>query len=94
MLKKFNIEYMLFPEHNDRVLAYRSDDAVETEDFLAHLIASGARIKSIRHNEVELSRAQSDHMLKIAAEQVVATLLERSLGLDSAAIRNRFGFAA
>jgi hypothetical protein len=94
MLKKFTIDYTLFPHHNDRLLTHRTDDPVEAEDFLAHLLASGARISSIRHDGEELAPHQFDRMVRIAAESLVVRLLGDSLDLDSAAIRHRFHLAA
>ncbi len=94
MNKKFAIEYILNPHHNKRMMSHHTDDPVEAEDFLAHLLAAGARISAIHHDALELEPHQFDRMVKLAAERVVATLLAESLGLDTAAIRHRFGFAA
>lgn len=94
MLKKFAIDYVLFPDHSRDVLTHRTDDPVEAEDFLSQLLAAGAYIAGIRHEATELAPAQFDRMVKVAAEAVMARLLKTSLGLDSAAIRHRFGFAA
>jgi hypothetical protein len=94
MLKKFAITYVLFPHHNDRALIHRTDDPVEAEDFLMHLLVSGAHIRAISHNAEELPPHQFDRMVRIAAESLVVRLLGESLGLDSVAIRHRFGFAA
>lgn len=94
MQKKFAIDYILFPHHNDRVITHHTDDPVEAEDFLMHLLVSGARISAIRHDGEELSSHQFDHKVKIAAESVMVRLLKESLVLDSAEIRHRFGFAA
>lgn len=94
MNTKFAIEYILNPHHNKRVMTHYTDDPVEAEDFLAHLLAAGARISGIRHDAMELPPHQFDRMIKVAAERVIVTLLAESLGLDTAAIKHRFGFAA
>lgn len=94
MLKKFDIDYIVLPQHNKRVVTHRTDDPVEAEEFLAHLLAAGAKITGIRHDAEELTPSQFDRMVKVAAEGLVARLLGKSLGLDSAEIRHRFGFAA
>jgi hypothetical protein len=94
MLKKFSITYILFPQHNDRAVTHRTDDPVEAEDFLMHLLASGARICSIAHDSEELAPHQFDRMVRVAAERLMVQLIASSLGLDSAAIRHRFGLAA
>ena len=94
MFKKFSIDYILFPEHNHRMLTHRTEDSVEAEDFLMHLLVSGARIVAIRHDSEELAPHQFDHMVKMAVEGLSCRLLAQSLGIDSATIRHRFGLAA
>ena len=94
MLAKFHIDYVIHPHHNKRVDTHRTDDPIEAEDFLMSLLASGARIHSIKHEGVELDPKQSDQMLRIAAERLATRVLCASLGLDSIAVKHRFGFAA
>jgi hypothetical protein len=94
MLKKFSIDYIALPKHNKRVFTHLTDDPVEAEEFLMHLLASSARIKEIRHEGKVLSGHQFDQMLKVAAERVASLLLRESLALDASEIKNRFGFAA
>jgi hypothetical protein len=94
MLAKFAIDYTIFPQHNKRVETHHTDDPVEAEDFLMHLLASSARIHSIKHSGVDLDQVQTDRMLRVAGERLIARLLETSLHLDAAAIKHRFGFAA
>lgn len=94
MLTKFTIDYILFPQHNDRVSTHRTDDPVEAEDFLMSLLASGARILAIRHDAKEMSPQQFDRMIKVAAERLLSFLIERSLDIDNAEVRHRFHLAA
>ncbi|MBE7494904.1 MAG: hypothetical protein HS117_08165 [Verrucomicrobiaceae bacterium] len=94
MLAKFNIEYIIQPEHNKRLDSHRTDDPVEAEDFLMSLLGMGARICAIKHEGIELDATQSDRMIRVAAERLAARLLSRSLNLDTAAVRHRFGFTA
>jgi hypothetical protein len=94
MLSKFSIKYVALPQHNDRVLTHHTDDPVEAQEFLMHLLMSGAAIKAIQHDGVELSRPQADRMLKVAAEGLASLVLRKSLGIDGAEVRHRFGFAA
>ncbi len=93
MLSKFAIDYTIFPQHNKRVETHRTNDPVEAEDFLMHLLLNSARIYGIKHNGIELDQTQSDRMLRIAGERPIARLLESSLHLDTAATKHRFGFA-
>jgi hypothetical protein len=94
MQKKFSIDYIAIPKHNQRVYTHLTDDPVEAEDFLMQLLASRARIKEIRHEGLALSGSQFNQMLKVAAERVASLLLRESLDLDASEIKHRFGFAA
>ncbi|MFZ2276927.1 MAG: hypothetical protein WAW39_03970 [Prosthecobacter sp.] len=94
MLAKFDIEYVIHPQHNQRLDTHRTDDPVEAEDFLMNLLIVGARIRSIKHEGIALDQPQSDRMLRVAAERLASRLLGGSLGLDAAQVRHRFGFAA
>lgn len=94
MLAKFDIEYVIHPQHNQRQDIHRTDDPVEAEDFLMNLLAVGARIKAVKHEGIELGQAQSDRMLRVAAERLASRVLGTSLGLDAAQVKHRFGLAA
>lgn len=94
MLAKFDIDYVIHPQHNKRQDTHRTDDPVEAEDFLMHLLAVGARINAIRHEGIELEKPKADHMLRVAAERLASRMLGTSLNLDSVEVKHRFGFAA
>jgi len=94
MLAKYTINYIILPQHSERVLTHHTDDPVEAEEFLSHLLLAGARITAIEHEGVALSQQQSDRMLKVAAEQIASLLLRESLAIDGAETKHRFGFAA
>ena len=94
MLKKFSIDYVAIHRHNHRVFTHLTDDPVEAEEFLMHLLAASAHIQEIRHEGKALSQSQFDKMVKVAAEGVASLMLRESLALDAAEIKNRFGFAA
>jgi hypothetical protein len=94
MLAKFDIEYVIHPQHNHRVDTHRTDDPVEAEDFLMNLLVVGARIKAIKHEGIELEQSKADRMLRVAAERLASRLLASSLGLDAAQVKHRFSFAA
>ena len=94
MQTTFAIDYIALPQHSSRVLTHRTDDPVEVEDFLMHLLAAGARIKEIRHDSLALTGSQFDKMLKVAAGRLAAQLLRQSLGLDAVKVLDRFGFAS
>jgi hypothetical protein len=94
MLAKFDIEYVIHPQHNQRHDIHRTDDPVEAEDFLMNLLIIGARIIAIKHEGIELEQPKSDRMLRVAAERLASRMLGRSLDLDSIEVKHRFGFAA
>jgi hypothetical protein len=94
MLTKFAIDYVVLPKHNKRVSTHFTDDPVEAEDFLMHLLLARAGITGIRHEGSVLTGHQFDKMLKTAAERVASSMLRESLVLDAAEIKDRFGFAA
>lgn len=94
MLAKFSIDYVLFPQHNQRVSNHPTDDPVEAEEVLMQLLLSQAQIKAIRHDGVAHTRRQFDRMVKIAAERIVSELLRESLHIDAEEAKDRFGFAA
>ncbi len=93
MLAKYDIEYIIHPQHNKRVDIHRTDDPVEAEDFLMGLLATGAHISSIKHEGAELPAKQADDMLRIAASRLTSRLLSTSLHLDAPTVKHRFGFA-
>lgn len=94
MLNKFAIDYSVFPHHGTRRFTHLTDDPIEAEDFLMHLLASRARVTEIRHDGSAMSGRQFDKMLKVAAERVASALLRETLSLDAEEIKDRFGFAA
>ena len=94
MLNKFSIDYIVMPKHNTRVFTHFTDDPIAAESFLMHLLASGARIKEIRHDGKVLTGHQFDQMIKVATERVASLMLRESLGLDPSEIKDRFAFAA
>ena len=94
MLNKFAVDYIAFPQHSSRVFTHLTDDPIEVEDFLMHLLAARCRISAIRHDGILMTGHQFDRMLKVAAERIASELLRESLALDAAEIKDRFGFAA
>ncbi len=93
MLKKYAIDYTLMPQHNHRVSTHFTDEPVEAEEFLMHLLVARARIKEVRHEGAVLTGHQFDRMLKVAAERIASGMLRESLHLDADEVKFRFGFA-
>ena len=92
MLAKYDIEYVIHPQHNKRVDIHRTDDPVEAEDFLMSLLATGAHIGSITHEGNELDPKLVDQMLRVASSRLASRLLCASLHLDAPTVKHRFGF--
>lgn len=94
MLTKYAIDYVLSPHHRSRSCTHFTDEPVEAEDFLMHLLTAGVRVTAIRHEGAALTGHAFDRMLKIAAERIAAQLLRESLQIDAGEVKHRFGFAA
>jgi hypothetical protein len=94
MLTQFAIDYIVRPQHSTRVFTHFTDDPVEAEEFLMHLLAAGARIKAIRHHGAPLTGHAFDRMLKVAIDRIAAAMLRECLSIDVVAVKDRFGFAA
>ena len=93
MLTKYAIDYIVLPQHNTRVFTHFTDDPVEAEDFLMHLLVARSRLIEIRHNGTVMPAHQSDRMIKLAAERIAAAMLRESLAIDPSEAKARFGFA-
>jgi len=93
MLKTYAIDYTIRPQHNHIVSTHFTDDPVEVENFLMHLLVARAHIGEIRHHGAPLVGHQYDRMLKIAAERIASAMLLESLALDPSAVKARFGLA-
>jgi len=94
MLYKFTIDYTRHPRSLEPAGTHRTNDPIEAEEYLMQLLHARSRILSIRHEGVEIPRAQFDQMLKIAGERLISESLRHALDIDTAEVRHRFGFAA
>lgn len=94
MFPKFSIDYVPLRQHITRAFTHQTDDPVEAEEFLMHLLMTGAKIQEIRHQGEALKGVKFDHMLKIAADRCAADMLRHSLDLDYLSVKDRFGYAA
>lgn len=94
MLTKFAIDYTVMPAHNTRVMTHRTDDPIEAEEFLMHLLVGRARISEIRHDGSKVSDHQFDQMVRVATERIANMMLVSSIGIDSVEVKHRFGFSA
>ena len=96
MLKKYTVEYSLqfrkhsAPEHHQ----YFTDDPVACEEFVQELLLRGMGVHAIRHDGVDLDKADFDRVVKLAASEVASRLICASLNIKPEEERYRFGFAA
>jgi hypothetical protein len=96
MLKKYTVEYSLqFRKHSPPAHhEYFTDDPVECEAFVQHLLELGMGLHAIRHEGAELPKVDFDRIVKIAAGQIASRLICTSLNIKTEEERYRFGFAA
>jgi hypothetical protein len=96
MLKKYTIEYSLAfrkhspPEHHH----FFTDDPTVCEDFIQGLLAHGMGLHAIKHDGVDVPKADFDRMVKLAASEFAAKLICTTLHIKADEERFRFGFAA
>lgn len=94
MLKNYTIEYSLRfrkhspPEHHE----FYTDDPIAAEEFVQELLERGLGLHAIRHEGADLSRADFDRFVRLAAAEVASRLVCTSLNLKPEEVRNRFGF--
>ena len=94
MLAKYQISYILNPDHRDRLDTYRTDDPIIAEDFLSALLLSGAKIQWIMHDGSNLSHVQTDRLVAVAANRIIAKMIGKSLGIDAVEVKHRFAVAS
>lgn len=94
MLPKYSIEYSVQFGRQSQTYHYAGDDPVACEEFLSELLERGFRIKAIRHEGVDLNRADFDRLLKTAAAMLAAKSLRTALGISTEEEHHRFGFTA
>ena len=64
------------------------------EEFLLELLERGFQIKAIRHEGVDLPKADFDKMIKTAAAMLAAKSICAALGIKPEEEHYRFGFSA
>jgi hypothetical protein len=96
MIPKYHIEYAieLGGHREPHVRDFQTDDPVACEEFLVAALASGIKIKAIRHEGLDVSQREFDKLVKSAATTLAAKHVARSLGLNAEQVHYRFGLAA
>ena len=94
MLAKYTIEYAVKFKRHSPTYEYHSDDPVACEEFLTELLERGYQIKAIRHEGVDLPKADFDKMVKTGAGMMAARSICSALGISAEEEHYRFGFSA
>jgi hypothetical protein len=94
MMAKYNVEYALQFKRHAPMHHYYSDDPVACEEFLSELLERGFRVNTIRHDGMDLPKADFDKMIKKAAGMVAAKSVCNALGISAEEEHYRFGFTA
>ena len=94
MIPKYRIEYSVNLRKHAHTAHYSTDDPVACEEVLAELLDRGFAIRSIKHEGVDVSRADFDKIIRDAANLLASNKICASLGLKTEEERFRFGFAA
>lgn len=94
MLPKYTVEYSVQLREHAAANHYGTDDPIACEEFLAEALERGVRLRSIKHEGLDLPRADFDRMIKSAADLLVARKICNSLHIKPEEEKFRFGFAA
>ncbi|HUC86593.1 MAG TPA: hypothetical protein VL970_15460 [Candidatus Acidoferrales bacterium] len=93
MLAKYNIEYSIKFKRHSPSYHYYTDDPVACIEFLLELMERKLQITAIRHDGLELPRADADKMIKTAAGMLASRAICAALSLSPDEEHFRFGFA-
>jgi hypothetical protein len=94
MIPKYVIEFMAPLRKQTLPSHYSTDDPVACEEFVEDLLGRGFRIKTIRHDGLELSRQDFDRVIRTAAGMLASKSICNSLGISVEEEHNRFGFTS
>jgi len=91
-LPKYTIEYAANFKRRPETYHYNGDDPVACEEFIEELLERGYHIKAIRHEGLDVPRADFDKLIKTAAGMMAGKAICASLGLSTEEEHHRFGF--
>lgn len=94
MLHKYSIEFASPLRNHLQVNHYSTDDPVACVEFIEELLARGFRIKTIRHEGLDLPKPEFDKMIKSAAGRLASKSICATLGISAEEEHYRFGFTA
>jgi hypothetical protein len=94
MLAKYNIEYSIQFKRHSTSYHHFTDDPVACVEFLLELLEHHLQVKAIRHEGVEMPKAESDTMIKKAAGMLASKVICSALNISPEEEHYRFGFTA
>ena len=94
MIPKYTIEYSIKLRKHAQTAHHSTDDPVACEEVISDLLDRGFAVRAIKHEGVDLPRAEFDKMVRDAANRLASRKICESLGLKPEEERFRFGFAA
>jgi hypothetical protein len=92
MIPKYTIEYTARTRDSGPARHYGTDDPVACEGLIKELLEDGFRIVGIKHEGLDLPRAEFDRLVKTAAAMGAAERICSSLGIKAEEEKYRFGF--
>jgi hypothetical protein len=93
MIPKYSIEYVANFRKQVPPNRYTSDDPVACEEFIEELLERGYPIRAIKHEGLDLPKAEFDRLIKNAAGMLASRHICASLGIKAEEEKFRFGFA-
>jgi len=94
MIPKYTIEYSLPLGKHPHANHYTTDDPVTAEEFVVELLERGFTLRAIKHEGMDLPRAEFDRLVKTAGGMLASRHICASLGIKPEEQKFRFGFAA
>jgi hypothetical protein len=94
MIPKYTVEFSTRFRKRALTSHHSTDDPVACGEFLEELLEGRFAIRAIRHEGMDLPKAEFDRMIKNAAGILASKHVCASLGIKPEEERFRFGFAA
>jgi hypothetical protein len=96
MMPKYKIEFSAGSASHPQAFVhhYETDDPVTCEQHVADLLELRCKLRTIKHDGVELPRKEFDRVVKNALGMLAARHVCGSLGIDSDEAHVRFGTPA
>ena len=94
MLPKYSIKYSTRDTRHTRTERFCTDDPVACEEFVEQLLESEGKLRTIKHDGLDLPPTDFDRIVKTAAAMMASKRICASLGIKPEEEHYRFGFTA